>query len=919
MSPEPPPEVQSALQLLRRGRFAETVQVLQQLSPSQTLRRRNGPFIEALLADALQRTGCNDDAESIARRHLQDNQQPKDIQARLNFVMGNVLRERGDLATAIRHLQIAASQATEDFEFSCWAHLRLLTTVAEHSGLRTAIARIDDVRRVLARAGDARPFAAMHLWHVETETLSGALDSARRHLKIASSLLATIDDVWLHGYLAINSSVLHYYSAEVAEARRCAEAAIDYARHSGHRTTRRAAFTNLGYFEFANGHLVEAEEYFELALQCCEHGSSNEIAILDNIAESKLERGDFDGCRSILSQLDALATDSHDALKRHYSTWTLQTHIRLLLREGREAEAKRLIADVQAMLKEMPEARLSAESRLLAAEALLATEPSAAADTLSPIFSSCTQLAPDLFAEFERVNGKALRAAGSVHLAQIHFERAATVFGAIGHCLGRERSLQELPAAEEPDLSSILGIDVTLDRFRSLLDMRTRPELFGREAIALLHDLKCSDSAELTITTDPRSAPPQNELSEAKHSCLQQTRRISIALGTSLHKTVTLTFAPLDDLRSRLVALSFQRVITQFLAFAPSHPADELNDVAWTLKDNTPVEQGAVFASEAMLSVLRTVKQIAPTDISVLITGETGTGKEIVARTIHEHSRRAVKHFIGVNCASVPRDLIESQLFGHRKGAFSGATENYQGIVRAANGGTLFLDEIGEIPLEVQTKLLRFLEMNEVHPVGESQPIKVNVRLIFATNGDLEDAVNHNRFRRDLFYRLNVIPIRLPPLRERREEIPILANVFAHRFGSELSKEPLSFSADAMEHLIFYEWPGNIRQLANEIRRLAAVLDSGGYVKPDHLSRPLKDQRLVSGPRESRVPHLVLPIEQSLEKATEELEAEMIKHALNRTNGRVGEAAARLGISRKGLYLKRLRLGLTHFSSQPIS
>ena len=175
--------------------------------------------------------------------------------------------------------------------------------------------------------------------------------------------------------------------------------------------------------------------------------------------------------------------------------------------------------------------------------------------------------------------------------------------------------------------------------------------------------------------------------------------------------------------------------------------------------------------------------------------------------------------FLALNCAAVPKDLLESQLFGHRKGAFSGATENHQGIVSAANGGTLFLDEIGELPIDMQAKMLRFLEMSEVHPMGDNHPVKVNVRLIFATNGDLEAAVSQNRFRQDLFYRLNVIPIRYRRFRERREEVPVLANLFAQRCAAEFGKEPVRFSSTAMELLILYSWPGNIRQLANEVRR----------------------------------------------------------------------------------------------------
>ena len=337
----------------------------------------------------------------------------------------------------------------------------------------------------------------------------------------------------------------------------------------------------------------------------------------------------------------------------------------------------------------------------------------------------------------------------------------------------------------------------------------------------------------------------------------------------------------------------------------------------WTAKDGISHTQGVFFGSDSMLAVLRTVKQIAPLDVNVLITGETGSGKEVIAKTIHDYSKRSGMPFLPLNCAAVPKDLLESQLFGHRKGAFSGATENHQGIVRAANGGTLFLDEIGELPLDVQAKLLRFLEMSEVHPVGDSHPVKVNVRLLFATNGDLEEAVNQNRFRQDLFYRLNVIPIKVPPLRERREEIPVLANLFAQRFAAEFAKDPVRFSSSAMERLILYSWPGNIRQLANEIRRLTALSESSSDITPDQLSAPLQAQ---SRPTREGAPgassNMQVRIDQSLEQATAYLETEMIKHALRQAGGHMSAAASTLGISRKGLYLKRLRLGITDFGER---
>ncbi len=908
---DPSPDVQAALQLFRRGRFTETVSLLQH-SPRAQSPRKYEPHASVLLADALQRTGSNDAAEQLARSTLTRlGDKEGNATARLHLVLGNVVRERGNLPAAIRHFQIAATHATNDLECSCWAHLRLLTTVAEFSGIQAASARIDAVKRVLTRHGDARPFAALHLWHVEIDTMRGALESAWHHLSIANSLLAKVDDAWLSGYLAVNSSVLHYYSADVHEARRWADRAIAKAQESGHQTTRRAAYANLGYYEFASGNLATAEEYFQIALRCCERGSANEIAILDNIAEVKLELADFDGCRLILSQLDSLEAQHHDEKKRQYKAWALQTRIKLHLREGKNIEATNLSRQAQKALAELPHFRLGTESRLLAAETLLNTDPSAAADVLAPIFLEGTQLAPDLFAELERVTGKALGAFGFSRLARLHIDRAASVFGTIGHSLGRERALRELLPSSE-SAASASDAELFLDRFRALLDTRDRAELFGHEAIAVLNELGCAKGAELSIVSGA-SAEADSINGSDGYSPVQN--RICISLGARSQKPFILSFVPLDDAKSKLVSLAFKRVIDQLLASAPNGSEIIGQDVVWTCDDNSANDQGVVFASEAMLSVLRTVKQIASTDLSVLVTGETGTGKEIIARTIHEHSRRAFMPFIAVNCAAIPKDLIESQLFGHRKGAFSGALENYQGIVRAANGGTLFLDEIGEIPNEMQAKLLRFLEMSEVHPVGEPHPVKVNVRLLFATNGDLEEAVSQNRFRRDLFYRLNVIPIKLPALRDRREEVPILANVFAQRFAKELSKQPLSFSTEAMEHLIFYAWPGNIRELSNEVRRLSAVLDSGAQVKPHHLAAQLITRPQV-GDTSIRMPQLSVRIDQSIGNATAILESEMIKHALRRTNGCVGAAAKALGISRKGLYLKRSRLGLTAYHNQ---
>jgi DNA-binding NtrC family response regulator/tetratricopeptide (TPR) repeat protein len=917
MLPEPSPEVLSALQLFRRGRFFETVATLEHFPEGAHSPRRKDFLAQAVLADALHRVGRNEHAELIATRSLHSVPELSQVHARFQLVLGNVLRERGNIAKAIEHFQIAVGASGSDPEMSCWTHLRLMATIAELNGREAAIAHLEQVKRTLTRFGDARPFAALHLWFVENDTMRGHLDSARRHLKTADSLLSEVDDVWLRGYLAINGSAVHYYCAEIDEARRWAEIASACSRISGHRTTKRAAHVNLGYFELAMGQLDRAEEYFQTALKCCERGSSNEIAILDNIAETKLQRGDLDGCKLILSRLDELAVQSADANRRHYNAWILQTKVRLMLREGRKADARTISESIGPLIEESPQGRVTTECRLLSAEALFDIEPLAAAESLSLVLGATTQLAPDLFAEAELVTGKVLNASGALHLARVRLERAARTFGAIGHHVGKQRSLDELDALPvmSAQVSDETATERSLDRFRALLDFRSRPELFGYEALSLLEELKCSSNIRLVVGRGCEQRVVG--CVAATVNSTESTSDVSIVVGEDRDKQVTLSFAPLADPKSKLTALSFQRILEQVLAIRSSEPGLGDREVVWTSNEGTSVKQGIVFASDAMLEVWRTVKQIAPTDVSVLITGETGTGKEVIAKTIHECSRRSAMPFLALNCAAVPKDLLESQLFGHRKGAFSGAADAHQGIVRAANKGTLFLDEIGEIPIDMQAKLLRFLEMGEVHPVGESHPIKVNVRLIFATNGNLEEAVSQNRFREDLFYRLNVIPIKVPPLRERREEIPVLANLFAQRFAAEFAKDPLRFSSSAMELLILYSWPGNIRQLANEVRRLAALTESGTCVGPEHLSSQLQAQRRRSRSDDPQVtPQMQIRIDQPLEKATADLESEMIKQALRQAGGRVSAAASALGISRKGLYLKRLRLGLTNIDDR---
>lgn len=342
---------------------------------------------------------------------------------------------------------------------------------------------------------------------------------------------------------------------------------------------------------------------------------------------------------------------------------------------------------------------------------------------------------------------------------------------------------------------------------------------------------------------------------------------------------------------------------------------------------------GFVLASPSMFEVIDKIYKIRTSDVTVLITGESGTGKELVARYIHNQSARARAIFLPFNCTAAPKEIIDSQLFGHRRGAFTGATANYPGIIKAADGGTLFLDEIGDLSLEVQPKLMRFLQEGEIQPLGETKPLRVDVRILAATNTDLERAVEDGRFREDLFHRLNIIRIHVPPLRERREEIPVLAAHFLEHFSSRSGKQPLTMIQEAIDALTEHDWPGNVRQLRNEIERVVTYALDGGRISTEDLSPEVFHRKRLGGADRSRwsverTP--VLPVDRQsyathrdrlasqqggairpkLKEATAVLERRLIGEALDRNRNNLSRTAIDLGLSRRGLRLKLAQLGI---------
>jgi two-component system response regulator AtoC len=331
-----------------------------------------------------------------------------------------------------------------------------------------------------------------------------------------------------------------------------------------------------------------------------------------------------------------------------------------------------------------------------------------------------------------------------------------------------------------------------------------------------------------------------------------------------------------------------------------------------------------VGQSPAIRQIYAVVEKVANTPSTVLITGESGTGKELIARALHENSSRHAGPFIKINCAAIPKTLMESELFGYDKGAFTGAVGAKPGRFELAHGGTLFLDEIGEIPVEMQVKLLRVLQESEFERVGGIKTIKVDVRLVTATNRDLQQEIVAGTFRDDLFYRLNVVPIHIHPLRERREDIPLLAEHFLAKFNDRLKKQISSIAPEAIERLISYHWPGNIRELENLMERTILFCE-GPAIQVSDLppevvaAAPVALAAAVNPTSSVPVPvstseESSRPAASSLKEAvraeTERVERELIQRALDETGGNVTQAARKLKISRKSLQTKMKELGL---------
>ena len=400
----------------------------------------------------------------------------------------------------------------------------------------------------------------------------------------------------------------------------------------------------------------------------------------------------------------------------------------------------------------------------------------------------------------------------------------------------------------------------------------------GTQPNAILLDLKLPDAEGLDLLPAVKKQWPDVEVIVLTGNASLEAAVMATKLGA--YDFQKKPFEPKSLMLSVERALEHRRLREE---------ATSLRQVISTMSG----QPSPIFQSPVMKSAVRTVERIAPSDVSVLITGESGTGKEVIADLIHSLSQRNKGPFIKINCAALPRELIESELFGSVKGAFTGALADRDGLFRQAEGGTLLLDELSEMPIDTQSKLLRVLQEKEVRPVGGRNSYKSDVRIIAATNREIDQAIKDGKLREDLYYRISAISIALPPLRERREDIIPLANAFLKRFSAQANRVISGFSTEAVERLRKFDWPGNVRQLQNEIQR-AVLMCEGSHVQAAELSisHPAAGQEGNTG------------LFEAMERST-------IIRILRETSNNKLETARRLGIGRQTLYNKLKAYGIT--------
>ena len=961
---------------LERGRGPEAAQLLAPALRSSTMTREDELDVRAALAESWL---LQDDLEQAATGLGRPPNAFRDTisSGRLSTLWrlhGRLASARGDQSRAIalhgralKHAEIAHDSRAiglAHYELGqCYRQVGDIAIVREHSTKAAS---------ALHAAGDRRHLALVHSLSSISLAQLGRYEEAMTALRHAERLTSLVhaDDV-LATVCGNQANVLvleHRYEQALALAER--SVSLHKEHGSGHGLA--VALATLGQICVRLGDLARAEDALHRALEVRSPIQFHETtgAVFDTLAQIHLIRGRYEVAREFLGRAEE-AYGAYGRQTSHWYEWSVRLlGARLALRRGAVDEALARADEIQgagAPPFDVLQATLIAAEALIAAGRLSDAQQrlASAADALDP------RVAPATWGEYLRLRG-ALHAKNAAMADAYHdFAQSATLLDLLGEryqaalshlALGRlvaetgarsvaERYLDKAFAvfqqlSAERDLADTVAARQLLTKIgsgeyvispadaddsivRRIVDAAALPDLLGRETASALNEATGGDGAVVFVELaggDVRVVASAGCDPDTARALARSTPH-GHAAGRGMIVVEPLGRDP-EGPRFALLASSRPighpvmrrlRMITTVArqGFALCAARDRSAEPVGPAVDRSlePLLPGFLCASAVMARVVEQIQRLQGNNLTVLITGESGTGKELVALAIHLGSHRSAAMFLPYNCTTTGRDLADSQLFGHRRGSFTGAVSDQPGLVRSAAGGTLFLDEVGDLPLDVQPKLLRFLEESEIMPVGDTRPQRVDVRVLAATNVDLEQRVAEGKFREDLYYRLNVIRIHVPPLRERREEIPHLSTYFLREASERLGKPDIHLSSEALDAFSQYWWPGNVRQLKNEIQRAVAMSAPGETIEAPHLSPEISATHLPGMARASRR-SAAAPA--NLAAAVEQMERDLIQAALDRSGGNISETARTLGLTRRGLYLKLRRLGLESRSESEV-
>jgi DNA-binding NtrC family response regulator/tetratricopeptide (TPR) repeat protein len=940
--PDVPATVSS---LIEEGRFRDALLALQRRHPRWSTASEAAVRIVGL--ELLERTGTPSEVDAALKTVVPLPLLSAADLARVAIVEGLVANCRGHIERAEHQFREACqlAESSGSLETLCWAQLHLLGValdVCPHDWIHTLRYSL---RQNIERAGSPSLSIAYHVSMVEHEGRLEQLSSARYHEGVAESLLGRYPNVWLSGRLHLQRSALSYLAGDFALTVQHAHEALEASAQSGYRKTRLSALNNLASAYLSLGQPARAQDCLSQAMADALPEERVFGSLLDLMAQSALNARDVVGCEVALARLESMAADFDRRGTAWEEGWLLRTRARLLQRRGRWQECLTLLRDAQRRGDGS-----SPDTFLRHLEILALSRVGHVSDATRALFSGFSRPAGDVPLTgglAQAAVAAVLLAMGSSELAIPQYARALRILARTGESGGMSDTVDQLvevlqrgeaaathhtPTTRAVPPRRPTYVTCHLDKATTLIgqlgsgiaefaafigsaaDLAAEPEALGEEALRTLSALRWMVRGRVERISPEGKKAVVNSIGvgPASRDAGHDGADLRVTLGTRSGDEFALRIVPRPDAEAVMGCVATVRILQALArrgAAANDQPDQDEPPQAVELINGTP----ALFASASMRSLVAAARRIAPQNITVLLTGESGTGKEVVANLIHQAAGPPGRPFVVFNCATVPTDMLESQLFGYRRGAFTGAVESFGGVIRSAEGGTLFLDEIADLPLAAQPKLLRFLDAHEVQPLGEAAPLYVHARIVAATNADLEQLVREGRFRADLFYRINVVHFRLPPLRERREEIRPLAESFLARITGELQKSGVRFSDEALEHLMLRPWRGNVRELYHEVERISAFIEPDTTIRPEDL-----DVGLVSRPQEPVFsappplpagPTLNVPLEGPLDEIIREVESAVLTRALEAANGNVEDAAKRLGISRKGLYLKRRRLG----------